>query len=292
MKRFANCGLALRGLVTCLAASFVFLGLVGLAGSSATATPPVATVAANLVTADGQYATIKGRLVWGGDKAPAPVELDLTSKKDPACGKGGKLVNQGLIVDPKTKGVKWGMAYLVKPIGTNPDKPIKDHVGTLLKSLAEKHPQVEIDQVNCEYVPYVVAVTPEQTLLLKSSDATNHNVHLSSFTNEAFNILLPPNGQMTKKLVPEKRQMSLKCDIHPWMQAWIFAFDHPFFAVTGDDGSFEIKGVPPGTYKMVIWEAAVGYATSGGGAGMEVKCEAGKTTDIGEIKLDPAKVKL
>ena len=68
-------------------------------------------------------------------------------------------------------------------------------------------------------------------------------------------------------------------------------FDHPFFAVTGPDGSFEIKGVPAGDQNVVVWQEKVGYVTPGTGRGMPVKVAAGEVTDVGEIKIDPAKVK-
>ena len=68
-------------------------------------------------------------------------------------------------------------------------------------------------------------------------------------------------------------------------------FDHPFFAVTKDDGSFEITGVPAGMQNLVVWQEKVGYVTEGAARGKPVKVEAGKVTDVGEIKIDPAKVK-
>ena len=61
------------------------------------------------------------------------------------------------------------------------------------------------------------------------------------------------------KLVAERRPIAVACDIHSWMKAWIMVFDHPFFAVTGPDGSFEIKGVPAGEQHLVVWQEKVGY---------------------------------
>jgi hypothetical protein len=71
------------------------------------------------------------------------------------------------------------------------------------------------------------------------------------------------------------------------MKAWVMVFDHPFFTTTATDGSFEIKGVPAGTQKLIVWQKTVGYATSGQGRGMEVEIKAGGVTDVGEIKLVP-----
>lgn len=228
-----------------------------------------------------EYGNVKGRLVWGGATAPTPKPLDV-NKDTNVCGKGGPLLDRDLVVDPKTKGVRWGLVYIVNPKGMN-----QEAVDALLK----KHPKVELDQKYCEYVPFVIGLNEGQELLLKSSDAVNHNVHLNAFQNEAFNVILPPNGEMTKKLVAERRPMTMTCDIHPWMKAYVMVYNHPFFAVTNADGSFEIDGVPAGAQKLVIWQPAVGYVTPGAGSGMAVDVAAGKSKDIGEIKLDPSKVK-
>lgn len=253
------------------------------------AAPPVAPAAANLVTADGSFGTIKGRLIWGGSSVPEPKKL-VVNKDEQVCGKDGPLVDHKLTVDAKTKGVKWGLAYIVNPKGENPEALealIKERVDALIK----KHPTVVLDQKSCEYLPYVLAMNENQSLLLKSSDEVNHNVHLNAFTNEPFNVILPPKGELPKKLVAERRPMPMTCDIHPWMQAWVAVFKHPFFAVTDTDGSFEIQGVPAGAQKLVLWQPAVGYVTAGAASGMGVLVEAGKTTDVGELKLDPSKVK-
>ena len=245
---------------------------------------PVDLIASS-ATSQGAVGTIKGRLVWGGPEAPAPkvlVAKGQAQKDSGVCASQADLLDHELVVDPKTKGVRYAFVYLVRPKGSNPDA---------VKALVANHPAVEIDQKNCEFLPYVTALHREQSILFKSSDPVNHNVHVSPFTNEGFNLILPPNGQLTKKLVAERRVIPLGCDIHPWMKGWIMVFDHPFFAVTEPDGSFEIKGVPAGEQNLVVWQAAVGYANEGLGRGMPVPVEAGRSADVGDLKLDPARVK-
>ena len=133
-------------------------------------------------------------------------------------------MSKELVVDPASKGIRYAFAYLPKPQGANPDA---------VKALVAKTPVVEIDQKNCEFLPYVTALNQDQSLVLKSSDPTNHNVRFSAFVNAPFNQILPPNGQVSVKLVAERRPIPLACDIHPWMKGYIMVFDHPFFAITG-----------------------------------------------------------
>jgi hypothetical protein len=102
--------------------------------------------------------------------------------------------------------------------------------------------------------------------------------------------MLPANGQMERKLVFEARPLAVTCDIHPWMKGYVMVFNHPFYAVTGEDGSFEIKGVPAGTQNVNLWQERVGYVT-GNNRGTPVQVKAGDTVDLGEVKLDPAKVR-
>lgn len=265
--------------------TFGLTGLAVVSGLQARAAVAPGAVAA-LAAGQGSFGTIKGRLVWGGDEVPKPrvlVEKGAATKDPAVCAASETVVNRDLAIDPKTKGVQYGFAYLVKPKGSNPEAA---------KALVAKTPSVEIDQKNCEYLPYSTALYQDQALVFKSSDPVNHNVHLSPFTNPPFNLILAPNGQVEKKLVAERRVIPLTCDIHPWMKGWIMVFDHPFFAVTGEDGSFEIKGVPAGEQNLVVWQAAVGYANEGLAKGTPVKVEAGSVADIGEVKVNPAKVKL
>jgi plastocyanin len=113
---------------------------------------------------------------------------------------------------------------------------------------------VVLDQVKCVYVPHVVAVQTGETLRLKSSDALMHNVHLKCAVNPDANYGFPSPGQRDIQLASPEAPFAVRCDVHPWMSAWVGVFDHPWFAVTGDDGSFTIAHVPPGKYTLVAWQ--------------------------------------
>jgi hypothetical protein len=275
-------GSAGRGLFLAFAASALCLVPSGHAGAA----PPVPATTLSAIVGQGQYGTIKGRLVWGGDQVPPVKVLEEKGKalKDPnVCATSQPIMSRELVVDPESKGVSYAFAYISRPKGTNPEA---------IKELVAKQPKVELDQKNCEFLPYLVPMYQEQTLIVKASDpGINHNVRVNAFTNPGLNQNLPPGGTLPLNLVAERLPIKLNCDIHPWMKAYVMVYDHPFFTTTGKDGRFEIKGVPAGTQNLVIWQESVGYASPGAGRGLPVTVTPGEATDVGEIKLDPAKVK-
>ena len=267
-----------------LAASALALLLAG----PAPAAPPLAPLAAALTAQGGSFGTIKGRLVWGGAEAPKQevlVEKGKAEKDPEVCAASHTLFKRELVVDPKTKGVANAFAYINRPKGQNPEA---------IKALVEKEPKVELDQKECQFEPYAIALHKGQTLVLKSSDPKGHNVRYNGFGGAALNTVIPPNGtfEVPKFVAAERLPLEVRCDIHPWMKAWMMVFDHPFFAVTEKDGSFEIHGVPAGVQNLIVWQEKVGYATKQGAANFKaVNVKPGETTDVGEIVLDPARVK-
>ena len=117
-----------------------------------------------------------------------------------------------------------------------------------------------LDQKGCQYRPHVLAVMVGQPLVVSNSDAFLHNVHALSFANPAFNF-----GQPTRdpgRIIPALKApevFKVKCDVHPWMGAYVHVIDHPFFAVTKEDGTYAIPGgLPDGTYTLVAWHEKLG----------------------------------
>ena len=114
---------------------------------------------------------------------------------------------------------------------------------------------VVLDQSGCIYSPHVVGLRAGQTLKILNSDSTMHNIHGLPKVNREFNFGMPKSLK-EKSVTFEKAEsvFVVKCDVHPWMKSYAQVFDHPYFAVTGPDGSFSIKDVPDGTYKAVAWQ--------------------------------------
>jgi len=118
---------------------------------------------------------------------------------------------------------------------------------------------VVLSQDGCIYQPHVLGVMTGQPLEIRNNDLTNHNVHVMPEVNEGWNTTQPPKGEpMTRTFARQEVMVPVKCNVHPWMKAYLGVVSHPFFAVTGDDGTFTIKGVPPGTYILQTWHEKYG----------------------------------
>ena len=119
---------------------------------------------------------------------------------------------------------------------------------------------VVLDQKGCIYTPHVFGMVAGQDLMIKNSDATLHNIHSMPKVNKEFNFAMP-------KVVKEKKTtfsksepdpFYIKCDVHPWMKSWVLVSDHPYYAVTDENGNFSIENIPAGTYDVVCWQEKFG----------------------------------
>ena len=118
---------------------------------------------------------------------------------------------------------------------------------------------VTLDQKGCRYVPHVLGVQIGQALRIANSDQTDHNVHPTPKKNDGFNISQAHGDPaLERTFTIEEVMIPVQCNQHNWMRANIGVLDHPFFAVTADDGSFASKNVPPGDYQLVFWHEVYG----------------------------------
>jgi len=229
------------------------------------------------------FGTIKGRLVWGDEQIPTRRVLVPRGegKPDPdICAKKGPLFDESLVIDRATKGVRHAVAYLVNPIGRNDGAR---------RALARNQPMVTLDGEKCVFRPHALAMHEDQLLRFRTTDPISHCPHVTSYQAELFPNTISDKNPKTRKMVADNRAIPITCDIHPWMKAYIMVFDHPFFAVTAEDGSFEIAGVPAAKQKLVVWQETVGYVTPGRAQGMPIQIKAGEVTDAGSIKMGPFK---
>jgi plastocyanin len=116
-----------------------------------------------------------------------------------------------------------------------------------------------VDQKGCMYKPHVLGVMVGQPVEFANSDDTNHNIHPMPQKNQEWNESeAPKEAGKVKTFDREEVMIPVKCNIHPWMRAYIGVVRHPFFAVTGDEGTFTLKGVPPGDYTVEVWQEKYG----------------------------------
>jgi plastocyanin len=183
-------------------------------------------------------------------KAPERIEIDMA--QDPACAMSpyGKNLTEGIVTqDSKSKDGKLANVYIY----------VKDGLGN--KVYAAPSAPAVLDQKGCRYVPHVLAAMVGQPIEFRNSDPTMHNVHMQPTVagNQQFDISQPPNGGTTSHTFAKPELMlPVRCNNHPWMQAFLNVAPNPFFAVTGEDGHFAIHGLPPGTYTLVAVQEQLG----------------------------------
>ncbi len=189
-------------------------------------------------------ATIKGKVVFQGTPLKTrPVTMKQDKKCD-ALHKGKPVVSEEFVLN-KNGTLKWVLVY----------------VKSGAKKGAAPKNSVVLDQKGCIYRPHVFGIMVGQKLEIVNTDGFLHNIHFISKKNKEFNQAQPTKAvKITKTFNSTELPPSsyFKCDVHPWMKAWVGIFDHPFFAVTGDDGTFAIKGLPPGTYEVEAWHEKLG----------------------------------
>ncbi|HEX8698752.1 MAG TPA: DUF2012 domain-containing protein [Myxococcaceae bacterium] len=190
----------------------------------------------------GGRGTVKGVVKFNGE---APALAEVAPSADPAC-EGMSLKDQSVLVkDGKLANVLVRVRGPVAGAAAAPSEP------------------VVIDQQKCTYLPRVQGAMAGQSIMVKNSDGTMHNVRGLAGTKGLFNLAQPPSAPPVTKPVPgEVEVLTLKCDVHPWMRAYVPVSPHPYFATTAEDGSFSLANVPEGTYTLEAWHESLGTKTA------------------------------
>lgn len=150
---------------------------------------------------------------------------------------------------------------------------LKDGLGD--RTFAVPATPVVIDQAGCIYRPHVAGAQTCQPVQFVNSDAFLHNVHGSPRLSSAWNFGMSVQGSRREVRIAKPEVMiGVRCDVHPWMQAWLGVLDHPFFAVTGADGRVALRGVPAGDYLVASWHERFGVREA------RVTLGAGETKEV------------
>ena len=228
-----------------------------------------------------EWGTIKGKFVYKGDADAEPVDVT----KDVEFCSEHKPVNETLVVG-EGGALRDVFVYLyvarTKKIEIHPDYKPGDP-----KSLSNK---------GCRFEPHALVVWTAEELEVRNDDTIGHNTNLNFALNGDFNQLVAHGSPLTKKFEKsEPVPAPVTCNIHPWMNASVLVRDNPYMAVSGEDGSFEIKNVPAGDQEIIFWHGAHGYLRdlvvgkekADRKGQIEVKVPAGGEIDLGVIEITP-----
>ncbi len=200
--------------------------------------------------------TISGKITFSGT-APARAPINVTKDKE-VCGATEHLSD--LLIVGAGNAIKNVIVSLVE---------IEKG-----KAIVAPSSNPKLDQNGCVFTPHVICVTAGTTIDILNSDSVTHNVHTYPEENTAVNKAQPPSLKVIsiETEFGEEDPMKVSCDYHGWMSSWVGIFEHPYFAVTGDDGSFTIDNIPAGAYEVKAWQEDLGELVK------TVGVKAGETT--------------
>ena len=231
-----------------------------------------------------EWGSLKGRISYG-DAAPAAVPLDIERDAD-VCGKNG-LVDESLVVHPENRGLRYVAVWLESktPVPVHPE----------LVNFPADSPV--LNNINCRFEPHMLTLRTGQILQLKNSDPVAHNAAVYVRRTTPFSEVIPQNAPVEKRFAKaENLPTRVDCSIHAWMKAWLIILDHPYVAITDEDGRFEINNLPQGEWNFRFWHERPGYLPGASQDGKQVPLTRGtwavtigasKTLDLGELTVAP-----
>ena len=225
------------------------LGLLSLGSSCSKSEPPPDEGTGTAYNSKGDEGTVSGTIAFAGT-VPENPKID-TSADTQCAARNPNLTAETWVV----KDGKLANTFVYIKDGTLGDgKKIGDYSGW-----PNMPASATLDQNGCHYKPHVMGVVVKEPIKITNSDPTNHNIHFTPSKNPDWNQAQANGaGPMTHQLNVAEVMVPVKCNQHPWMKAYVGVMKHPFFAVSAEDGSFKITGVPPGKYTVGAWHEASG----------------------------------
>jgi plastocyanin len=234
-------GLRLRVAAMAASVAVIVPACGGSQESSGTSGPPPGAKRVD----ESRAGSIAGRVIFDG---AAPENAPIDTSSDPACLREGQehvKVETFVVSDGGLENV---FVY------------VKDGLGGYYFDVPTE--PVKLDQKGCRYRPHVFGVRVGQPVEISNSDPTLHNVHAMPAQNREFNLSQAVAGMKNRWTFKTPELMvPFKCNVHGWMQAYAGVLDHPYFAVTGTGGRFELKNLPAGTYTVEAWHEKLGTGT-------------------------------
>jgi hypothetical protein len=190
-------------------------------------------------------ATVRGKVKFEG-RLPKGAPINMAA--DPSCAKQhpSPVLSQDVLTDAN-RGLQNVVVFIADGLGDRKFDP-------------PSQPAV-IEQKGCMYLPHMLALQANQALEVVNHDPTSHNVHVIPTNNREWNRAEPPGAKVNEAFAREEIAIPVKCNVHPWMRSYVAVVKHPYFVVTGKDGTFDLRNLPPGTYTIKAWQEKLGTAT-------------------------------
>lgn len=202
---------------------------------------------------------IAGKILFQGEK---PKLLPLDMRHDPVC-------------VSEHEGTVYAQDGAVNDNGTLPNAFVYIKSGTVKLPEAPPRNSVDLTQQGCLYEPHVLGIMVGQPLQVQTLDPTTHNIHVVGDANRDWNVTQQPGSpSVIRRFARPEVMIPVHCNEHPWMKAYIGVVSNPFYEVTGSDGGYTLKGVPPGEYTVAVWTATFGTQEQ------KIEVRAGETASL------------
>jgi hypothetical protein len=228
---------------SCRMRSIVVVAMVMIVGCSRPETKPVIKETVYFKVDPATAGTVSGRILFTGKAAPGKrVDMD----EDPLCGK----LHKTPVID---------QTMAVNKNGTLANVFVYIKGGLEGKKFAPPSFAAVMDQKGCWFEPRVLGIQAGQEFDVTNSDPVTHNIHPRAHVNREWNqSQAAGSAPLQRRYTRAEIMIRVKCNIHNWMHAWIGVVENPYFAVTGSEGTFELKNVPPGEYTIEAWQEELG----------------------------------